>query len=629
METLELEQHALGLRTPAELDLSPDARRLAFTELVLDLELDGLRRTVRVLDVATGDPVATFGEPAGDGARWSPSGDQLALCARDERGGVRVLGSDGSDERLLENVEALQLAWRPDGGALAVVAVEPERRGPRDPVVVRDAPHRFDGRGLPQRRHRLYLVELDGAVTPLTDDFASDAGHPAFSVDGRLAFVAGIHMHMPAHVHLIEDGRPPRRVTPIDSESEQVGWTPDGAALLVVGKRGTSSCVQSSLFHVDPESGEMVELAAELDRPVADEAYPWIGGTPAVTADGDVLFVIVDEARGPLMRVPLAGGAAERVIAGETLMVRSLSLRGDCLATILGDWRSPAEIFVSDARGEQRRQLTHHNAEVLADVVVKPEDRRFRAPDGLEVQGFLLRGASGPDPAPLLLYIHGGPHGYNTPVPMDLEFLSYAFVRRGWNVLLMNPRASGGWGAAHYGGVSEGWGVKDGEDFLCAVDALIAEGVADPGRLAVTGYSYGGYMTNWLVGHTDRFKAAVSGAGVSEMVQMYGTSGASALMVSELGGLPSERWELYDRCSPLRYAGSITTPTLFLHPQSDQQVPPGQAETMFTLLRQRGVETELVLYPDAAHEFILSGSVAQRFDYWRRLVAWITDRVPN
>ncbi|BCJ56051.1 hypothetical protein Asp14428_75260 [Actinoplanes sp. NBRC 14428] len=240
------------------------------------------------------------------------------------------------------------------------------------------------------------------------------------------------------------------------------------------------------------------------------------------------------------------------------------------------------------------------------------------------MQGWLIRDGDAPGPRPLLLDIHGGPHNAWNGAADEVHVYHQELARRGWVVLLVNPRGSDGYGEAFYDGVNGAWGVADSADLLEPVDALVAEGVADPDRLAVTGYSYGGYLTCWLTGHDDRFVAAVAGGTVSDLVSMAGTcDDGQFLSAYELGGPPWQDPKRYADMSPLTRVADVRTPTLLLHGADDLTCPAGQAQQWHTALRQRGVPTRLVLYPGGSHAFILAGPPSQRIDYNRRVVEWL------
>jgi dipeptidyl aminopeptidase/acylaminoacyl peptidase len=257
-----------------------------------------------------------------------------------------------------------------------------------------------------------------------------------------------------------------------------------------------------------------------------------------------------------------------------------------------------------------------------------PEPRTFRAPDGLELHGWVT-GARGDGPQPLLVDIHGGPPNAWGPSFDPVHGYAQVLAAQGWAVLTLNPRGSDGYGEAFWNAAHGAWGVADADDFLSAVDALVAEGVADPDRLAVTGYSYGGYMTCWLTTQTDRFAAAVPGGVVTDLVSFSGTSDMAGLLdPMEYGVLAATGAERLRDLSPLTFVEKVRTPTLIVQGAADDRCPVGQAEQWFTSLRTLGREVELVLYPGASHLFVLAGRPSHRADWNQRVIGWVTRHTP-
>ena len=629
------EETLFALRIPRDPQLSPDGTRIAYTELQPDRELDGYRRRIRIVDPEDGRLLEERDVP-GSMPRWSPDSSRIAFAApAGEEPGIFVWGDETSAPlRLIGDVEPTAIAWSPDGRSLAVAAAAPDTRGPLDPIVVRETGHRVDGHAIPVRRQRLLILTLDGATLDgaprvvVDEDF--DVRHPAWSPDGStIAFAGGIHPNLPSRAYLWSQDDGLRAVTSAEGECSYVTWTPDGASLVCILRRRASSLGSTRLCRVDLDDGSVHELGEGLDRsPGADDEF-WPGSAPAVTGDGHVIYAVDDRGRVPLLRAPLDGGPATRILEGSTHVVHGASVAGDRVAAVVVRWDHPGNLMVLGTDGSGQRWISDLNAGVLDDVVVEPESRTFTAPDGTEVHGFVTRPRGVSGPTPLLVAAHGGPHscfdaGFWD--VMDLHY--YEYVARGWTLLRVNPRGSEGYGEAYHDGTAMGWGINDGDDFLCAVDALVAEGVADPACLAITGYSYGGFMTCWLLSQTDRFVAGVAGSAPTDMVGMYAFAVPGiGLFGNEFGGGPVGRWELYDRSSSLRRADRITTPLLLLQGAEDRQVPTAQPESMFNVLRELGREVELVLYPGGDHHFPVS-SLAQRLDYARRAVGWIVDRMP-
>jgi dipeptidyl aminopeptidase/acylaminoacyl peptidase len=307
-----------------------------------------------------------------------------------------------------------------------------------------------------------------------------------------------------------------------------------------------------------------------------------------------------------------------------------MSTNGEAIACIVASPDIPADVFLTDIDGTNEQRLTDLNADILKDVKLhRCEPRTFTAPDGLEVHGWVMEG-DGPKPQPLLLDIHGGPHNAWSPTFDAVHLYHEMLASKGWSILRLNPRGSDGYGEKFMAGVLGGWGIYDEQDFTAALDGLIDEGIADPDRLAVCGYSYGGFMTNWLTARTDRtghnFRAAMSGGTVSDLQSIYGTSDFGFWMGKyEHGGELHEARDRFAASSPLSFVENVKTPTLILHGESDDRCPIGQAEQWFISLQRLGVTSEFVRYPGGSHLFILQGRPSHRVDYNRRIADWMTE----
>jgi dipeptidyl aminopeptidase/acylaminoacyl peptidase len=391
---------------------------------------------------------------------------------------------------------------------------------------------------------------------------------------------------------------------------------------------GTAAAIDlmATLWSVPAAGGEAAPLLEGFDRTVmvgGGPAYP--GAPPRIGPGGrSILFCARDRGCVHVYELPLEGGAPVRRLGDDDVVVSGVSAAGGVIAAAVGTSEHPPDVVALEA-GEERR-LTFVNDELLAGVtVVRPERRTFTAADGCAVEALVYLPPDAGGPAPLLMDIHGGPHNAIGPVLWPAHLAWQELAGRGWCVVAPNPRGSDGYGLRFMEGVRGAWGVADMQDFVAAVDGLVADGVADPDRLAVTGYSYGGFMTGWLVGHTDRFRRAAAGGVVSDLVSAYGTSDEGAYLGRlAVGDELHEAWDAFDARSPIRSAGSIETPLLILHGERDDRCDIGQAEQLFATLRRRRREVELVRYPGASHTFIVSGRPSHRADYQRRVVDWVT-----
>ncbi|HZI87782.1 MAG TPA: S9 family peptidase, partial [Pyrinomonadaceae bacterium] len=290
------------------------------------------------------------------------------------------------------------------------------------------------------------------------------------------------------------------------------------------------------------------------------------------------------------------------------------------LALTLSDPFHPAELWSGLGGGGPLRRLSAHNDSFTRSVMTSsPEEINFRSFDGTRVQGWLIKPANFRDDRryPLIMSVHGGPHGMSG---WGFNATFQAYAARGYAVLYLNPRGSSGYGQKFSDGTLNEWGGGDYKDLMAGVDeALRRYPWIDSARMGVTGGSYGGFMTNWIITQTPRFKAAVASASVSNLVSFYSTSLYQDLIHAEFGGFPWDNYEQLWQWSPMRYVRQAQTPTLFLHGELDNDVHITQAEEMYMALKRRGVESVLVRYPREGHGL---REPRHRVDAIERTLAW-------
>jgi dipeptidyl aminopeptidase/acylaminoacyl peptidase len=617
----------LALAVPAEPALAPDGAHVAYVLRTQDAAGDRTVTELWIVPTGGGPARRLTAGPADTTPVWSPDGSRLAFL-RDGR--LAVLPMAGGEVRVLGDLPPLSgpPAWSPDGARLAFTAVVRPQNPVHAPLVADRLDYQADGAGLiGSARRQVHVVDLDTLECRVLTDGPHDAGVPVWSPGGTdVAFVRALgddnDLRFRSAVHLlkVDDRQAAARVAgPDGGVARTAGFTADGTALLVVGWPA-DPVGHARLLRVPLDGSEPADLAGTLDRNVMPGGPAYPGGLPQ-EHDGRVQFCVRDQGCTHLWSVASDGTDPRAVVDGAGRVVDGLSVRGNLAAFVLSTADSFGEIAVVDLAGGGERVLTEHGADV---ALVPREERSFTISDGRSVQAWLIRDGDAPGPRPLLLDIHGGPHNAWNGTADEVHLYHQELARRGWVVLLVNPRGSDGYGEAFYDGVNGAWGVADAADLLEPIDALVAEGIADPARLAVTGYSYGGYMTCWLTGHDDRFVAAVAGGTVADLVSMAGTcDDGQFLSAYELGGPPWQDPKRYADMSPLSRVADVRTPTLLLHGADDLTCPAGQAQQWHTALRQQGVPTRLVLYPGASHAFILAGPPSQRLDYNRRVVDWL------
>lgn len=613
------------LAVPSQPALAPDGSRVVYALRTLDVPGD--RNVDELWWVATDDgtPRRLTHGPADGSPVWAPDSTRLALV-RDGR--LTVLATDGGEVEVLPGLPAdvSSPTWSPDGSRIAFTApVDPSPGDDAAPMVSEGTGYQSDSTGLHGRvRTQLFVVGADGTGLRRLTSGAHDVTSPAWSPDGRtLAFVRGSDARFRRPVHVLPvDGVATdlRTVGFTHGVALAVTWSADGESLLVVGHPG-DPVGHARLVRVPLDGSDVTDLAGPLDRNVMPGAAAYPGGLP-VEHDGRVWFCLRDRGCTHLWSGSTDGTDHGPVVAGEGRVVSGLSVAGGRAAIVLGTPTSYGEVVLVDLADGSEQVLTDHGA-ALADVAHHPRrSRTFTISDGTEVEAWLLHDDE-PGPKPLLLDVHGGPHNAWNAAADEMHLYHQELVERGWAVLLVNPRGSDGYGEQFYDGVHAAWGVADAADFLEPIDTLVAEGLADPDRLAVGGYSYGGFMACWLTGHDDRFAAAVAGGTVSDLASMYGTSDDLCLSAYELGGAPWEEPGLYAAMSPITRVHDVRTPTLVYHGIEDRTCPLGQAQQWHTALCETGVPTELVLYPDASHVFVLLGRPSHRLDVNRRTLDWL------
>jgi len=648
------------LETVSSPAISPDGRWVAYLRGTT-IEPENRRRNELWLVPFDGSAaprrLSDSTQSAGD-PRWSPDSRVLSFTSPGEGGVVfRRIDRPGDPPFRIPGLMEPPV-WSPDGKWIAFTratppvaattpALSPEERKLRERFTGRATEwmgYRFDGRGyLPDPRdpastppREVYVLPADGGTARKLTALGVDARELAWRPDGSaLAFVADLsqrdeRLYERADLFTVSlDGRL-SRLTDDGYNHGSPAWTPDGATLVFSRQLGLTQVIAArqdhgapvDLYRMPATGGAMRNLTADWDL---------IPGDPEISPDGRyVAFAAGIGGDSHLFRLPLEGGAVEQVTLGaRRLGGFSHSAAWDRMAFAGTDPLHPPELFAARGDGREERRLTRLNDALLAEVSLSPVERiTYQSRDGTPVEGWIvLPRVAGGTRAPLLLAIHGGPHGaYGT----DFSFQFQYWAGHGYAVVFTNPRGSTGYGEKFLWGTWGAWGDRDGEDVLAGVDHVILHYPVDSSRTGVTGYSYGGFLTNWLITQTPRFRAAVTGAGISNWISDYGTADIPRTKESEFYGAPWEARgaETLWRQSPIRYAGQVRTPTMFIHGEADLRVPIEQAEQMYTALQKNGIPGRFVRYPGMYHGGWTPWNMVHRYHeelaWWDRWLRGVT-----
>jgi dipeptidyl aminopeptidase/acylaminoacyl peptidase len=615
-------------------NISPDGKLVAYVVTKIDRTQN--RRNSAVWMVTTDGSRApwqfTTSPQNSNSPRWSPDGKSLAfLSSRPEAGApanaepraqVWLLSMNGGEARRITNFKngVSLFRWSPDGTRLVVVSrmgLSDNRTGdPKDRSDVRhykNTTYKFNDTGwFDDRRTHLWVVEVkSGTLKQITapDDWNDwNDSDPQWSPDGkRIAFVSNrtgkeYEENRNSDVWVINaDGTGKlTKISDHDESDNQPRWSPDGKTIAFTGEVHERDHPKIWLA---PSSGGTASVLAANNLDLIPGQLEW-------SDDGKSLYFETGvKGELHLFRVDVPTKTVTQVTSGPRA-VRSVDFdfAGGKMVYLANDFKHLDDLYVSDLNGKNERKLTNLNEALWKQIQFADVERfTYKSADDWDVDGFFVK-PIGWQPGrkyPLVLSIHGGPAGQYG-VDWYHEFQVYA--AKGYAVLFTNPRGSTGYGQKFERGIVNEWGGKDYIDVMNGLDAALKKYPwIDQNRMGVTGGSYGGFMTNWIVGHTDRFKAAVTLRSVVNFISDEGTRDGAYGHTPDFGGDLFEKFDLYWDRSPLKYAKNVKTPTLILHSDNDFRVPIEQGEQWFRALKHFGVTTEIVMFPRENHNLTRTG----------------------
>ena len=647
------------IQSPTNPRLSPDGEHVIFSLQRIDQVTQKQYSNLFIVSVKDGiQHQFTFGDQSDSSPQWSPDGNWIAFLSnrgdKEKPPQIYLLPVFGGEASALTEFKGAitDFSWKPNGERILfggikfdaeVLEREKDEQKKKLGVVsrhIKRLTYKLDGYGfLPQERAHIWDVDVKTRqMKQITDHEIFDETEAAWSPDGKqIVFISnrmpdpdmdpyGIDIYtMPA-----EGGEFTKIPTPRGTKNAPV-FSPDGRWIAYYGAEDEGKMYESTKLWIVPASGKQAakNLTGEFDYDVADGVGNDLGGTearpPIWSADGkEIYFRICEKGSSLIKKIAIQTGAVSDVIGpGGDVGSLCFDRTQSSYSYFHGTTYDPGQVFVHDVENNQTRQLTSINKELFSGVELgKVEEVWFKSPSGSDLQGWIM---TPPDfdpnkKYPSILEIHGGPWAMYGNLMMH-EFCYFA--AQGYVVYFSNPRGGKGYGTEHAKAITNNWGTPAFEDLMAFTNLVAQKPYIDTDRMGVTGGSYGGYMTNWIIGHTDRFKAAVTQRCVSNLISMWGSSDMGFVFEQEFGNIPPfvSIENLWNN-SPAKYLGNAKTPTLVIHSEMDLRCAIEQGEQVFVALKRLGIDTEMVRFPEEPHGLSRMGRTDRRICRLNHILRW-------
>jgi len=627
--------------------IAPGGKQIAYVLSTIDQKKNRRATSIWIIEADGHSPPRRLTAEGfnSNAPRWSPDGSLLAFlssrntdgAAETARSQICILHMDGGEAQTLSHLKngVSVFQWSPDGKRFVAVS----RSGPSDQLEpsarksdVRHYKHisyKFNDTGwFDDKRSHLWVIDAGaGTEKQLTSGDDWNDTDPQWSPDGsRIAFVSdrtgkeydGSH-NKDVWVIPVAGGSL-TKISDHNFDDELPRWEPDGHRILFAGQ--TARRQFPKLYMAPPHGGPSSLVAEDVDLIPVDPRW---GPRPF-----ELRFGAGSRGETHIFRIDLTTRMSSQVTSGaRSVHGFDMNQRAGIMTYLVNDFQHLDDLYAAALDGSGERQLTHLNAKLASDIELAPVQRvPYKSTDGLEIDGFLVKpvGWQAGKKYPMVLSIHGGPAGMYG-VDWNHEFQVYA--AKGWAVFFCNPRGSTGYGEKFERGIVNNWGVMDYQDVMAGVDAAIKQNPwIDTAHLGVTGGSYGGYLTNWILGHTNRFQAAVTLRSVSNFISDDGTRDGAYGHEDDFKGFLFDDFDQYWDASPLKYAKNVKTPTLILHSDNDFRVPLEQGEQWFRALKHYGVNAELVIFPRENHNLTRTGEPKHLVESLNWQIYWF-DRFIN
>lgn len=641
--------------------ISPDGRHVIYSIQRVDRKSEKKFTNLWLAPTGGGRPRQfTYGDHADSQPRWSPDGRSIAFLsnrAGKKHSQIHIIPADGGEARQVTDLKGsfATFEWSPDGKTMVcafrkmdreVLEREQNEDKKKLGIVARRIDrvfYKLDGSGfLPNERWHIWTVSArTGKAVQLTSGERHDEYSPSWSPEGkRIVFLSNRRPdpdREPGHIDIFvmaARGGRPRRIPTKPGDKWSVGFSPDGKWLAYYGIVGEGQWYKNMVLWVVPASGRSAarNLTGRFDIEVAGDTANDLKGEPPVgppvwSRDGSrIYFKVARHGRVTVRSIaPGSRRAGLETVIDEwgSVLQFSLDRENNRIAYVYGDMGNPGDLYVRDLGGCAPRRLTRINNRVLSRVDLgEIEEVWFKGRDGNDLHGWILRppGFNPRKKYPAILEIHGGPVVQYGELFMH-EF--YYLAANGYIVFFSNPRGSQGYGEEHSKAIWGCWGKADYADVMAWTDLVARKPYVDSRRLGVTGGSYGGFMVNWIIGHTRRFRAAVTQRSIVNMISKYGAGDYNWMLSYRHGGKdPWEDVNTYWEQSPLKYFGRVKTPTMIIHSEEDHRCPIVEGEQAFVALKKLGVDTEMVRFPEEPHGLSRTGRTDRRIERLKHMRRW-------